>query len=485
MPWLRRANWNERWLRYTGLPSRLGTAASIAIGILVGLLAGMAIVAAIWLIRNATASTWQAALQADASSEAPEHVRADAGANTGAVSAGAAQRQITGSPALDAALNARTAFERDRALYALASRASAQNAEALLRALGRRAGPSADSARAVLLQRLSDVDTDRALALLSELDAVLPGGREAQIALLFSSWGKRDFGGALTQLALLDGNDRNHAAEALLSVALERGDDLEALFARMPEGLSLQRLRSAAVWQQAQTDPGAAWAQARAWHDTEAMHSALRAWARSDAVAALAAAESEPAQTLRAALRDAVFAVWVSRDANAALNAALEAGLDQPGAAGFDSLMFKLGTDADAQSIENIVARLPAARRSAALNGLLAGATANEPERAWQVLRRLQLPDDVRARARLNALRQTAVTRPGYAIALSNSISDSAERDALLQALSEEFIASAPETAMQFIMEIDDRTLREALRTALAARRPGSTSPAAVAERNP
>ncbi len=470
--WRNWRNWNSRWLRYARIPSHFGTGASIAIGILVGVLAGVALIGLLLLLRNATASIWPVFLQSERAIGAAEQLGAGAVTTPGATSATPAKRRITGSPALDAALNARTAFQRDHALYALAARANADQAEALLRALGQRTGPSADSARAVLLQRLTDLDTGRAFALLSELDATLPGGSEAQIALLFSGWGKRDFDGALAQLALLDGNDRNHAAEALLNVALERGDDLDTLFARMPEGMSLQRLRAAAVWQRALTDPAAAWAQAHTWHDTEALQSVLRVWARTDAAAALAAAESEPAQSLRTALRDVVLSVWLSRDPSAAFNAALDAGLDQPGAPGFDSLMFKLGTDADHQSIENILARLPATSRAAALNGLLAGATASEPEQAWQALRRLQMPDDVRARGRLNALRQTAATRPTYAIALSNSISDSTERDALLQALSEDFVASAPETAMQFIMEIDDRTLREALRAALAARNP-------------
>ena len=487
-----RRRWSGPWLRHTLRTSRFGPATSIAIGITVGVIVGSVFIGMLWLVRNTIKPTWPAFAQGELSINEPARARPATGSTRAATAAPSDQRRSTGSPALDAALQARTAFQRDHALYTLAARTTATQTEALLRALGKRTGPNTDSARAVLLQRLTDLDASRALALLRELDATIPGGTEAHIAQLFSTWGRRAFDSALAELALLEGNERTYAADALLNVALERGDDLDTLLARMPEGVQLQRLRAAAAQRLALADPAAAWQRAHSEHDTQAMRSVLRVWSRVDAVSAMAVAESVSAQSLRTDLRDVVFNVWLSRDPTAALNAFLEAGLDRPGAPAFDSLMFKLGTDANANAIENILARVPAEHRAAALRGLLAGATASEPELAWQTLRRLQMPDDVRARGRLNALRPLAATRPTYAIALSNSISDSTERDALLQALSEDFIASAPETAMQFIMEIDDRSLREALRTAMDARRPGAlattTSPprsqAATSERS-
>lgn len=433
--------------------------------------------AALFLAGAAVASlAWFAAERIRPGQAADDSPSADAAAHVPAVSAGAARAPI------DAVLASTDTFTRDSAAQALAARNSAAGIEALLRALGGRTGPSADALRATLLTRLAGIDPPRALAAIADLQPQLAGRTAELIALVFDSWGRRDMPAAVADWRLLEGVDRELAADALLLVVLERGGDAEGFLRALPPPVPLQRLRATLARESALTDPPGAWQRALRQRDLEALRTVARTWTRADPAAALDAAARVGSSALRDELRALVLTTWLRRDPITALDAAFaatDAGT-APGADMLAAIAYTAGSALGPAGFDELIEHFPAARRDEALEPLLQGAMAQDPEGTWQLTRRVPLDDAVRARLRGSILRQVAATSAAQAITLANALSDTRERDALMQMLSEDYIAHDSTTALQFIMEIDDLPVRAALRDALATRTtPGASADAA------
>ena len=414
--------------------------------------AGALVASAAWL--------WVPGLSARVGGEDP--VRAST--STPGAAAGAAAP----SPALDALLQSRDTFERDARAQALAARSTPAELEALLRALGGRTGPAAEALRATLLTRLAGLDPARALGAIADLQPDLAGRTPELVAHVFDAWGRRDLQAAIGDWRLLDGVDRELAAEALLAVVLERGGDAEAFLRALSPPVPVARLRTAIARDAALRDPEGAWLQAFRQRDVEGLRTIVRTWARADARAALAAIERASSSTLRTELRSLALTTWLRREPDAALEAVFNGA--PPDAQVLASVAYTLGSSMGPAGFDTVFERIPPEQQGAAFEPFLQGALAQDPEGAWQLTRRLPLADDVRARVRGTILQQVAATGPGQAITLANSLSDTTERDALMQMLSEDYREHDERVALQFIMEIDDLTLRAALRNALAAR---------------
>ncbi len=376
------------------------------------------------------------------------------------------------APALDALLQSRDTFDRDARAQALAARSTPTELEALLRALGGRTGPAADAVRATLLTRLAGIDAARALGTLADLQPDLAGRTPELVALVFDAWGRRDMQAAIGDWRLLEGVDRELAAEALLAVVLERGGDTEAFLSALSPPVPATRLRAAIARDAALRDPQGAWVQSFRQRDVEGLRTIVRTWARADARAALAAIDRASSSALRAELRTLALTTWLWREPDAALEAVFAGA--PPDAQVLANVAYTLGSSAGPAGFDTVFERIPPEHQAAAVEPFLQGAIAQDPAGAWQLTRRLPLADDVRARIRGSILQQVAATGPGQAITLANSLSDTTERDALMQVLSEDYRAHDEGVALQFIMEIDDLALRATLRNALAARTPGA-----------
>jgi hypothetical protein len=378
-------------------------------------------------------------------------------------------------PALDALLQSRDTFDRDARAQALAARSTPTELEALLRALGGRTGPAADALRATLLVRLAGIEPARALAATADLQPDLAGRTPELVAIVFDTWGRRDMQAAIGDWRLLEGVDRELAADALLAVVLERGGDTEAFLNALSPPVPMARLRAAIARDAALRDPQGAWVQAFRQRDVEGLRTIVRTWARADARAALAAIDRTSSSALRAELRTLALTTWLRREPDAALEAVFAGA--PPDAQVLGSVAYTLGSSAGPAGFDTVFERIPPEHQAAAVEPFLQGAIAQDPEGAWQLTRRLPLADDVRARVRGSILQQVAATGPGQAITLANSLSDTTERDALMQMLSEDYRARDEGVALQFIMEIDDLALRAALRNALAARAASTGTP--------
>lgn len=384
---------------------------------------------------------------------------------------------------IDAVLHSTDTFARDRAALDLAAHNSPAGIEALLRTLGGRTGPSADALRAALLTRLAGMDPPRALAAIADLQPQLGGRTSELIALVFDSWGRRDMPAAIADWRLLDGVDRDLAADALLMVVLERGGDAEAFLRALPPPAPLQRLRATIARESALTDAPGAWQRALRMRDLEALRTVARTWTRADPAAALAAVTRVNSSALRNELHMLVLTAWLRRDPVAALDAAF-AGNDDSSAPDVGTLTifaYTAGAARGPSGFDELIEHFPAALRDKAVASLIEGATTQDPEGSWQLTRRVPLDDAVRTLLRGSILRQVAATSVAQAITLANTLSDTQERDMLMQLLSEDYIAHDTTTALQFIMEIDDLQLRATLREALAARStPGAAPGSAI-----
>ncbi len=372
------------------------------------------------------------------------------------------------TPAIDTLLAGTDTFRRDAAAQGLAARSSPAELEALLQSLGGRTGPAADALRSTLLTRLASSDPARALGAIADLQPALAGRTAELVALVFEVWGRRDLNAAIGDWRLLEGVDRELAADALLAVVLERGGDTEAFLRALSPPVPLTRLRIAIARDAALRDPDAAWLQFFRQRDVEGLRTVVRTWARADPPAALAAIDRASSSALRGELRLLLLTTWLRRDPDAALEAVFAEAT--PDSQTLATMAYTLGSSAGAAGFDTAMESIPPTARDSAIEPFLQGATAQDPEAAWQLSRRVTLPDDARQRIRTAILRQVAATGPNQAIALSNSLSDTTERDALMQMLSEDYVAHDSGVALQFIMEIDDLTLRAALRNALAAR---------------